>query len=197
MGGASAAPLLRVSEAARACHDCSSCVRPRWTRMLDAPRIRKILCVGIRACLASGVQRMPLVCPRRSYTRAKRKISGSVVPGGVSAGAIACFCVLGYPKKIREYSGISHLLWYAVGHHDDSGQYHAAQRPDDVSSTRQCSCPQERATRQKAVSWYKVEVNESPRSKLRGIKPPLTSSDGPPVWREEACWTGVELGGVS
>jgi hypothetical protein len=29
------------------------------------------------------------------------------------------------------------------------------------------------------------DANELPRSKLRGIKPPLADSYGPPVWRGE------------
>ena len=40
-----------------------------------------------------------------------------------------------------------------------------------------------------ATSW-KGE-NELPRSKLRGIKPPLACSSGPPVWRGRAGVSGV------
>ena len=33
------------------------------------------------------------------------------------------------------------------------------------------------------VNSQDVDINELPRSKLRGIKPPLARSYGPPVWR--------------
>ena len=43
--------------------------------------------------------------------------------------------------------------------------------------------------RKGSTDWYKaiqaehLKRNELPRSKLRGIKPPLARSYGPPVWR--------------